>query len=201
MKVIHPFDPKREDEKQYARRLEANKTRTALAFEPGDMKAIDAAIVVEKVSHEPGKHHEFANVDGAAELQKEIEKAKKLREKEEAEEAAAAKKAAEALEAKKAEDEEAEKVAARIADMKAKQHEMQKQKEMEAQRQASFEKESININKIGFMPLKKLLIERGVVKEQVFGAPSKFALMEVAKQWADQAKIDFVTDDPPADVS
>ena len=46
--VIHPYDPKREDQHKYARRLEAHKSKTALAFEPGDNSAVDHAIGPEK---------------------------------------------------------------------------------------------------------------------------------------------------------
>ena len=42
--VVHPFDPEREDEKGYYRRLQACKDKTALVFEPGDKRAIVAAI-------------------------------------------------------------------------------------------------------------------------------------------------------------
>lgn len=38
----------------------------------------------------------------------------------------------------------------------------------------------INITTIGFMPLKKLLIERGVPKEAVFPCANKNALREIA---------------------
>ena len=49
--VIHPYDSKRENQHQYARRLEAHKSKTALAFEPGDTAAVDRAIGPEKSEH------------------------------------------------------------------------------------------------------------------------------------------------------
>jgi hypothetical protein len=56
----------------------------------------------------------------------------------------------------------------------------------------SFSLEKIAINTIGFMPLKKLLMERGVPKEQVSACANKFALVEVAKKWGEELKIEWV---------
>ena len=53
--------------------------------------------------------------------------------------------------------------------------------------------ERIAINKIGFMPLKKLLVERGVPKEEV-GVANKFALKAVADKWAEELKIEWFED-------
>jgi hypothetical protein len=50
--VIHPFDPAREDDKGYSRRLQACKERTGRPFEPGDAKAINAVLGA------PPKHEE-----------------------------------------------------------------------------------------------------------------------------------------------
>ena len=53
--------------------------------------------------------------------------------------------------------------------------------EVEIDRQVtSFDVEKINIKTIGFMPLKRLLIERGLTKKEANGTPSKFAL---CKRW------------------
>lgn len=45
-RVIHPFDPKREDVPGYFRRLSAHKERYGLSFQPGDKKALDTALGV-----------------------------------------------------------------------------------------------------------------------------------------------------------
>lgn len=89
---------------------------------------------------------------------------------------------------------DAERVEQRVADMKQKAREAQEAQEAQLMRKASFDLEQININLIGFMPLKKLLMERGVPKEQVFSAANKFALQEVANKWADELKIEWVTE-------
>ena len=52
-KVVHPFDAKREDEHAYFRRLQANREKTALAFEPGDQRAIADAIGADKAKSAP----------------------------------------------------------------------------------------------------------------------------------------------------
>ena len=83
-------------------------------------------------------------------------------------------------------------VAERIAEMKLKQEEAHRLAEEEANKKHSFAMEQIAINKIGFMPLKKLLTERGVPNDQVFGCSNKFALMELAKKWGDELKIQWV---------
>lgn len=58
----------------------------------------------------------------------------------------------------------------------------------------SFEVEKINIKTIRFMPLKRLLIERGLNKKEANDAPSKFALQEMAKKHADALKIEWTTE-------
>ena len=186
-KVIHPFDPKREDEQLYLRRLMANSQKSALAFEPGDKRAIDDAIGTEhkqtarKVEPVTALGSSAADLMSAAE--EETVKAKVARPEAEAAEAA---KLAEA----QTEEEEAalaaERVAQRIAAMKLKAAE-----EVATACRKSFALEQISIDAIGFMPLKKLLIERGVPKEEVFGAPTKFALQEVAKKWDEVLKIEW----------
>lgn len=88
-------------------------------------------------------------------------------------------------------------MAQRLEDMKVKAREAKEAAEREAAEQArQFGHEKIDISSIGFMALKKLLMERGVPKEQVFGASNKFALQAVAQKWADQLKIEWVTDSP-----
>jgi len=62
----------------------------------------------------------------------------------------------------------------------------------ETERKASFQMEQVEIGSVGFMPLKKLLQERGVPKEQVFACANKFALIEVAKKWGPELKIEFI---------
>jgi hypothetical protein len=77
--------------------------------------------------------------------------------------------------------------------MKVKQEEERAKKEAEEEEaKKSFGLEKIAINKIGFMPLKKLLQERGVPKEEISSAANKFALMEVAKKHAEALKIEWV---------
>lgn len=71
------------------------------------------------------------------------------------------------------------------------QEEEQRRKE-EEEKNKGFGLEKICINSIGFMPLKKLLMERGVPKEDVFRCANKFALVEVAKKWGEQLKIQWV---------
>jgi len=196
MKVMHPYDPKREDEKSFYRRIEANKERTAFAFEPGDTKAINGVLGEEKQKKKAEADGSTPAPAAADDLAKQMAEMAKVREAEDAAEAAAAAKEEEGKAKAAEEAAEAERVEARIADMKKKQQEMQEAKEREEKEAAkSFDVERIAINQIGFMPLKKLLMERGVPKEQVFGAANKFALMEVAKKWADTLKIEWVEEE------
>ena len=58
----------------------------------------------------------------------------------------------------------------------------------------SFEMEQICLKTIGFMPLKKLLMERGVPKDEVFSCANKFQLCEIAKKHADEMKIQWMED-------
>ena len=193
-KVMHPYDPKREDTDGYHRRLEANKEKTGVSFEPGDIKAVDAILgKPKKVELNDAHFGEEHHVDAKAELKRELSDARHIHEAEE--------KSAKALdeEARKEEEEEhakeleEERVAARLAEMKLKQEEERKKKEEEeAKAAASFGMEKVEISKVGFMPLKKLLMERGVPKEQVFACANKFALIEVAKKWGPELKIEFV---------
>jgi hypothetical protein len=81
----------------------------------------------------------------------------------------------------------------RLEQMKIKQEEERKRQE-EEEAAKGFDMEKINIKTIGFMPLKKLLQERGVPKEQIFGCSNKVALMEVAKKWGDELKIQWTED-------
>jgi len=48
----------------------------------------------------------------------------------------------------------------------------------------------VSFGSIGFMPLKKLLMERGVPKDAVFSAANKVALKEIAAKY--QTNITFV---------
>lgn len=192
--VVHPYDPKRETEVVYYRRLEACKDKTALGFEPGDTKAIDSAIgPPPKVEHKPAEHHEYEHVEAAADMKKALEEAEKTKSLE----AASAKMADDEYEKEKAAEKEKEeeeaRVAQRLAEMKVKQEEERAKKEAEEEEaKKSFGLEKIAINKIGFMPLKKLLQERGVPKEEISSAANKFALMEVAKKHAEALKIEWV---------
>ena len=255
MKVMHPYDPKREDEKSFYRRIEANKERTAFAFEPGDTKAINGVLGEEKQKKKAEADGSTPAPAAADDLAKQMAEMAKVREAEDAAEAAAAAKEEEGKAKAAEEAAEAERVEARIADMKKKQQvraagvrpvgtapvgtapvgtapvgtapvghsarraecpwaqrpagpclrarghgacgqsargsrplsarhalrsppfaarhlrgsqEMQEAKEREEKEAAkSFDVERIAINQIGFMPLKKLLMERGVPKEQV----------------------------------
>jgi len=195
-KIVHPFDPKREDEHGYFRRLQANKEKSALAFEPGDKKAIDDAIGVEREKKAPSTKEVASDEPSAAELMQQAEAEtsqanKKLMEAEAKEAARLKAEEEEKLEAQA----EADRVAQRIAEMKVKAAEAQAAADAEAERKKhEFSFERININSIGFMPLKKLLMERGVPKDVVFGAPSKFALQEVAKKWGEELKIEWTTE-------
>mmetsp|Transcript_2740 Transcript_2740/g.7602 ORF Transcript_2740/g.7602 Transcript_2740/m.7602 type:complete len:428 (-) Transcript_2740:405-1688(-) len=194
-KVVHPFDPKREDEHAYFRRLHANREKTALVFEPGDEKAIVDAIGVEKKKgSDPYALAPAAEETGAEIMAKAEAEQEKAKEKQRAAEVKEEERRKAEEKEKEDEKNEAERVAQRIADMKAKAAEAQAAAELEANRKASFEMETINMSSIGFMPLKKLLMERGVPKEVVFGAPTKFALQEVAKKWGDELKVAFVTE-------
>jgi len=205
--VVHPYDPdtKRqfpapggamtepaaETEAQYYRRLQACKERTALVFEPGDLRAIEKAIGPEQVHKEeapPSAAPSAADVAAAAMAESEAENAKTRAAEEEEEK----RKAAEKAEAEAAKSEE-ESMKERLEQMKIKQEEERKRQE-EEEAAKGFDMEKINIKTIGFMPLKKLLQERGVPKEQIFGCSNKVALMEVAKKWGDELKIQWTED-------
>jgi len=207
MFVVHPYDPdtKRsfpdvggkmtepaaETEAQYYRRLQACKEKTALVFEPADLRAITNAIGEEHVHKElsaeapPSAAPSAADI-AAAEMAKHEEQNAAQRKAEEEEEA---RKKAEA-EAKSEEEEQKIAMQERMEKMKIEQEEARKQRE-EEEKNKGFDMEQINIKTIGFMPLKKLLQERGVPKEQIFGCSNKVALMEVAKKWGDELKIQW----------
>jgi len=194
-RVIHPFDPKREDVPGYFRRLSAHKERYGLSFEPGDKKALDAALGLEKKPLAAGIVDVSDPPESAAALMKKAEaEAEKRRVEEAVKSKALEEKDRLAKETEEAEKLDAERVEQRIADMKQKAKEAQEAQEVQLMRKKSFDLEQININLIGFMPLKKLLMERGVPKELVFSAANKFALQEVAKKWADELKIEWVTE-------
>ena len=42
--VVHPYDASREDEKLYLRRLQAQKAKAGLGFEPGDERAVTRVV-------------------------------------------------------------------------------------------------------------------------------------------------------------
>ena len=133
-------------------------------------------------------------VNAAQLLKKAAESTERL---EQAATASAEAELARAREEEEAEAREAERLAQRLEDMKVKAREAKEEAEREAAEQAKqFGREKADITKVGFMPLKKLLMDRGVPKEQVFGAPSKFALQAVAQKWAEELKIEWVTDAP-----
>merc|ERR1719421_1085775 len=115
-RVIHPFDSKREDEKAYIRRLHANKERTALGFEPGDLDAIKA--VLGEVKHEAAQHHEYEHVNAAEDLKTEMSESRKIHEEEEASAKELDKKAAEEEAKAREAQEEEERVAKRLEEMK-----------------------------------------------------------------------------------
>jgi len=190
-RVIHPFDPEREDQRGYTRRLEANKQRSGLGFEPGDNKAINA-VLGEPKKHEV-EHHEDHHVDGKALMTAKLESLENLHHEEEESAAKIQQKLAAEEAAKKEAEEEQQRVEERIAQMKVEQEQERKRKE-EEEANKGFDLERIAINKVGFMPLKKLLMERGVPKEQVFACANKFALMEVAKKWGPELKIEWFDD-------
>ena len=201
--VIHPFDGKKEDEAHYYRRIKASRERTQTFFEPGDHRAVDAVLgkYVEKEVKDTqfgeGEHH----VDAKEALRKQLSAARHVHEAEEesAKELEEQEKKRQAEE--RAKEEEEERVAARIAEMKLKQEEERKAKEAaEEEAKHTFGLERVEIGKVGFMPLKRLLMERGVPKEQVFACANKFALIEVAKKWGPELKIEFV-DETAVDVS
>jgi len=191
--VIHNFDPEREDEHTYFRRLQVHREKTGLGFEPGDKQALTKWLGEEKEKPVAAKAAEKTEEEGgAAIMKKAAQETEAMKDKEaklamELEEKARLEKEAEA----EAQAEE-ERVAQRVTEMKQKAKEAQVAAEAEAARKASFGLEQINIQSIGFMPLKKLLMERGVPKEDVFGAANKFALQAVAKKWAADIKIEWI---------
>lgn len=187
VRVIHPYDCKREDEKVYFRRLHATKERPTKGFCPGDAKAIDA-VLGPPSKHAPKVEHHDHHVDAAAIIKEKMAEVDELQHEEE-EKAQKELEEAKAAEQEKADEEE--RVQKRLADMKLAQEE-QRHKQEEAEANKEFGLEKICITTTGFMPLKKLLIERGVPKEQVSACANKFALMEVAKKWATELKIEWV---------
>ena len=194
--IVHPFDPEREDEHGFMRRLKACHEKTALVFEPGDTRAIEDAIGPEHVHKdlpvdisEPSAHHVSTKKLMAEALAEE----ERFHEEEAKAQAAEEERKKKAEAEKNEAAEEAERVAARIAEMKLKQEEARKAAE-EKERNASFSMEQISVKSIGFMPLKKLLMERGVPKETVFACANKFQLIEVAKKWGPELKIQFTED-------
>jgi len=151
----------------------------------GEPRAAGPAATVE--------HHPQEHVDAAAELAEALAESEALKAEEAKKAAAAAAKAEEAEAAAKAELDEEARVAQRIADMKLKQEEERKKREEE---ESTLKWQRLRLADQGFMGLKKLLVERGVPKEQVFGAANKYALIAVAKNWAETIKIEWEDAEP-----
>lgn len=187
--VIHPFDPAREDDEKYECRLKAHRDTPQIPIEPGDpvvLKYAEKAAAPQKAAAPAAESvggglkessavkmtRLQAETDAALAAEASMasvdisdpeEDAAKATKEKEAEEARVKEAMAERLKAA-----EAEREAARAA------------AEAEASRKKSFDDEAVDINAIGFMALKKLLMERGVPKDAVFSAANKFALKDVA---------------------
>jgi len=188
--TIHPFDSKREKEEEYIEvRLKAHRELAMMSIEPGDMSILkkfaaeikkEAAYEVDVGAIEKKLGDEKAAKEAAeaeAEAAKQAEK-----EREEAEKGAAAREAkmAEEDEKAKTKEEQDAKVAELMERRKAEAAKAREEELANMNRQKSFEEAEIDFASIGFMPLKKLLMERGVPKEAVFSCANKVALKEVA---------------------
>lgn len=178
--VIHPLDLQREQEKDFTKRMLAVEQRTGMPFEPGDHKAVKEVIGSEErhsVVHEPKDEHEGEHI------MHDLEEASKIHRQESLERHAAEDAEADKIEKEKFDEEHAKeiaeaKVAERIAEMKLAQEKAQAEAE-EAAAHPEFGLEEIEIDKVGFMTLKKMLVERGVPQAEV-NVPSKYHLKEVA---------------------
>jgi len=62
----------------------------------------------------------------------------------------------------------------------------------ETKRPSQMEELQVSFANMGFMPLKRLLIERGVPKEEVNKASNKFLLKEIGDKYAEMYKLSFI---------
>jgi len=205
---IHPFDPKRENEEQYVEvRLKAHRELPMNPIEPGEMDILkkfefemkkEAAYDVDASALNKKLEEEKAAKEAAMAAEEEARaRAESAAEREERQKVNAAAEAA-ALEEKPDErDEQEKKVKELMARRKAEAEEKARLEEEDKARHKSFDEEAVNITTIGFMPLKRLLMERGVPKEAVFSCPNKVALRDVAAKF--NCKLVFT--EGPVDIS
>jgi len=200
---IHPFDPKRENEEDYFEiRLKAHRELPMEPIEPGNLDIlksfaaerkkeaayeIDPDAINKKLEAEKLKKEEAAaaEIEARDRAESAAEREERERVNKEAEEAAANAPAGE-TEREEADRKAKELMVRRKADADAK---AAADLEM-ANKKQSFDEETINFSNIGFMPLKKLLMERGVPKDAVFSCANKIALKAVAEKH--ECKIVFV---------
>ena len=180
--VVHPYDEARENYDQCTNRLHAQKDSTGLALEPGHPRFNER--------EGPVVHKEKKVVEEMTPALLAL----KLAEKEEAERL----KKQHAEDAKRKAEEDAEKalIEAESGERAAQREADKLRRELEAKAAAeraanpTFEQESVSLSALGFMTLKKKLVERGVPQADVNKAANKFALKEIASKY--DCKITFV---------
>ena len=180
--VVHPYDEARENYDQCTNRLHAQKDSTGLALEPGHPRFNER--------EGPVVHKEKKVVEEMTPALLAL----KLAEKEEAERL----KKQHAEDAKRKAEEDAEKalIEAESGERAAQREADKLRRELEAKAAAeraanpTFEQESVSLSALGFMTLKKKLVERGVPQADVNKAENKFALKEIASKY--DCKITFV---------
>uniref|UniRef100_A0A7S3ATI9 Uncharacterized protein n=1 Tax=Haptolina ericina TaxID=156174 RepID=A0A7S3ATI9_9EUKA len=196
---IHPFDPSREDEDLFDRRMRHHKEVPQVPCEPGDMDLLkkfpSETVRLEREAAEAEKLK--AALEKQAEKDRlEAEAAEKeAAEKEERMKAAKGNKRTDSLDdgpAPTREEQEERVKAAIAAQKKAAEEKVLADAAAAAKAMAdlAMTEDTVDFNKIGFMPLKKLLMEKGVPKDAVFSAANKMALKEIAMKH--NVKINFV---------
>mmetsp|Transcript_39824 Transcript_39824/g.91516 ORF Transcript_39824/g.91516 Transcript_39824/m.91516 type:complete len:422 (+) Transcript_39824:50-1315(+) len=188
--TIHPFDIKRETEEQcFNVRLTAHRELCMIPIEPGDMSVLKkfAAEIKKEATYDVDASQLNAKLE---EEKQQLEAAKAEKEEARRQSAAASKQAKsdqareedelDEEEAQKEKEEHEKKMQAMLEQQKEAAAAKKKAEEEAANRKQSFDEESISFSTIGFMPLKKLLMERGVPKDAVFSCSNKVALKEVA---------------------
>ncbi len=187
---IHPYDDSREDVASYAARLAAQAETPYTNLAPGAIRASkpdteaaappDSPTSIDSPLKELAEEAPVEIPESTVDVVLDAPPRPSLRRRS-ASEDARAKAAAEAAAAQAVSENPVQETNAQAADG----HDA-------ASHQAS-NVERIAINKIGFMPLKKLLVERGVPAEQV-GVANKMALKQVADAWADTLQIEWYED-------
>jgi len=183
--VVHPYDGTRENHDEYADRLFVQKHLLEQIVEPGNKEliAFEAERLRPKAKLVAPSPAELAAAAPAAAPAAEAAKPKgttRMQLEEEEMEAAAKAEEEEKQRRIEAGEEEKPKPRPKAAPGSMKIGCTHLKEEAAGQRLSEMGEETVDLNEIGFMALKKMMIERGVPADAVNKAPNKFMLKEVA---------------------